>query len=181
MIYTKKTHPELYSIWKDMKQRCYNPNRLIKRPTYQGCTVHDDWKDNFQQFAEDYTSMIGYGLPNRQIDKDILVKGNKVYSKDTCVLVPHDINILLTNCKNARGQYPIGVYYTDNNSPPYLARIRMHGKRVYIGRYHTPEEAFNAYKIVKEQHIKEMANLYSNELDPRVYNALMNWEILEYD
>lgn len=181
MQYTKKTHRHLYIQWLNIKQRCYNPNRWIKNPTYQGCSVHDDWKYNFQQFAEDYTSMIGYGLPNRQLDKDILVKGNKVYSKDTCILVPHNINILFTNSKNARGQYPVGVIYTPHDTPPYMARIRKHGKQIFIGRYRTIEEAFQAYKNAKEQHIKDMANLYKHELDPRAYDALMNWEISEDD
>jgi hypothetical protein len=180
MKYTSKSHPELYHIWQGMKQRCYNPNTWIKRPHYQGCFVHDDWKDNFQQFAEDYTSMVGYGLPNRQLDKDILVNGNKVYSKDTCILVPQDINILFTSCKNVRGQYPVGIYY-DLRQPHYMARIRKHGQRVFIGRYHTVEEAFHVYKTAKEQHIKDMANLYKHELDPRAYDALMNWEISEDD
>lgn len=181
MTYSIKSHPLLYSKWSGMKRRCYNPDVWIKRPHYEGCIVDDRWNDNFQQFAHDYENMVGYGLPNRQLDKDILVKGNKVYGPDTTILVPQDINILFTNCKNARGALPIGVTYTPNNTPPYLVRIRKHGARVYIGRYHTPEEAFQAYKIAKEQHIKDMANLYQHELDPRAYDALMNWTISEYD
>ncbi len=180
MTYTKQTHRHIHNIWRLIKDRCRISYWVNHGPSYQGCSIDDRWKD-FQQFAYDYENMVGYGLPNRQIDKDILVKGNKIYGPDTTILVPQDINILLTNCKNARGTLPLGVTYTPNNTPPYLVRIRKHGKRVYIGRYHTPEEAFQAYKVAKEQHIKDMANLYQHELDPRAYDALMNWTISEDD
>ena len=43
------------------------------------------------------------------LDKDILCKGNKIYSRDTCVFVPQRINSLFTKCDNARGDNPIGV------------------------------------------------------------------------
>lgn len=180
MQYSLKSHPLLYRKWNHMKTRCSNPTIWIKRPHYQGCTVDDRWKDDFQQFAHDYENMIGYGLPNRQLDKDILFNGNKIYGPDTCILVPQDINILFTSCKNVRGQYPIGVTY-DKKPPHYKARLRKHGARVFIGCYHTPEEAYEAYKHAKEAHIKDMANLYQHELDPRAYAALMIYQVSEYD
>jgi hypothetical protein len=142
--------------------------------------MYEDWVISFNQFAYDYMNMIGYDLPNRQLDKDILIKGNKVYSKDTCVLVPPDINKLLLNSKNIRGKYPVGVWY-DASRDKYATEIKKHGKKKHLGRYDTPEEAFGVYKIAKESHIKEMAELYKSELDPRAYNALMNWIISDTD
>jgi hypothetical protein len=175
MKYTQKTHPKIYKAWDGIKTRSNCPSVWANRPNYKGCSVDDRWKD-FQTFANDYINMVGYGLPNRQLDKDILVKGNKVYGPDTCVLVPRDINILFTNAKNIRGPYPVGIYY-DQVLNRYCARMRKHGKRVHIGRYKTMQEAFEAYKNAKEAHIKVMADLYKHELDPRVYDALMNWTI----
>lgn len=178
MTYTLSTHPELYNKWLAMKYRCYSTKELSRRPSYNGCTVHEDWINNFQQFAFDIENMVGYGLPNRQLDKDILVKGNKIYSNDTCVLVPSQINTLLLKSDKSRGNLPIGV--TGERSK-YRAQLRIFNKRKFLGYYDTPEEAFTAYKHTKENYIKEVAELYKHELDPRAYTALMNWEILQYD
>ena len=46
-----------------------------------------------------------------------------------------------------------------------------------LGRFDTPEEAFQAYKQVKESYIKEVAEKWKGDIDPRVYEALMNWTV----
>lgn len=172
-IYTSKTHPQIYNIWNHMRRRCTNPKIWIKYPHYQGCTIHDLWKD-FENFAYCYENMVGYGLPGRQLDKDILFKGNTIYGPHTCVLVPQDINIMFTSCKNARGLLPIGVSYEGGK---YRAKCRLHGTRKFLGCFKTPEEAFMAYKKEKESHIKEIAERYKHEIDPRLYFALLNYEV----
>ena len=45
------------------------------------------------------------------LDKDILCKGNKVYSSETCVFVPARINSIILNSQNRRGDLPVGVNY----------------------------------------------------------------------
>lgn len=179
MKYTRKTHIVLYKIWAGMKNRC-KPSRWIIKPSYEGCELDYRWND-FQIFAEDYTNMIGYGLPNRQLDKDILFKGNKLYSPDTCVLVPKYINTLLTHNKSTKNQCCIGVKYIAGRKHPYLANIHLYGKYTYLGQYDTIDEAFDAYKKVKENHIKEVANKHKSEIDIRVYTALCNWTISKND
>ena len=85
----------VYNIWKKVLQRCYSKEYHIKKPTYIGCSVVKEWL-NFQNFAKWYKknykpeTMEGWHL-----DKDILVKGNKIYSPETCCFVPADINSLL--------------------------------------------------------------------------------------
>lgn len=54
--------------------------------------------------------MVGWAL-----DKDILVKGNKIYSPETCCFVPQEINNLFTKRKSCRGTLPIGVKYIKEN------------------------------------------------------------------
>ena len=132
----------------------------------------DEWKrySNFKRwFDENYT-------PKYDLDKDILVKGNKVYSPDTCCFVPHFINSLLINCKRNRGSYPVGV---SKRGSKYIAYINRQLKHIILGHYSTPEEAFQAYKEAKESYIKEVATAYYNEgkITEKVYNALMNWKI----
>lgn len=100
---------EEYIIWKNMLQRCYNPKFQEKEPTYNGCTV-ESYLLNFQHMAE-WINENYYEVPDEQmcLDKDILYKGNKIYSRETCIFVPKRINSLFVKKDNVRGKYPIGV------------------------------------------------------------------------
>ena len=69
-----------YSHWHDMICRCYNEKRLKKFSTYRDCTVCNEWH-NFQVFAEWFNENYIEGL---ELDKDIKIKGNRVYSPSTC-------------------------------------------------------------------------------------------------
>lgn len=168
-------HYKFYQTWKSMFRRCYSKIFHAKQSTYSDCTVCDEWLllSNFKKwFDENYIE--GYAL-----DKDILVKGNKVYSPETCCFVPNEINALLTKRQNYRGKLPIGVTI-NNKSFYYIATINLNGrKRKYIGSFSTPEEAFEAYKKAKEEYIKEVAEKYYKEgaISEKVYNALMNYEV----
>ena len=160
-----------YRTWTDMLRRCYDPMFHAKHPTYIGCTVHADWY-NYQVFAEwYYEQAIGEGWT---LDKDLIIKGNKVYSAETCAFVSHEINLLLINRKASRGDLPQGV---TRHRGRYLSNIRVRGQKQHIGLFNTPEAAFEAYKGVKEAHVKDMANFWKPELDPRVYAALMAYTV----
>ena len=163
-----------YMTWRGMMQRCYNPTQQEKRPRYKGCTVCEEWW-NFQVFAEWYYSHF-YEIENEimALDKDILCKGNKVYSPNTCVFVPVSVNSLFVKCDNSRGNYPIGTCKHKDKFEVFLCKG---DRRMYLGLYDTPEEAFQAYKHAKEQYIKEVANEYKDKIDPRAYEALMNYEV----
>lgn len=162
-----------YYLWHGMIQRCYDEKTHKKHPTYNGCTVCDEWLyfSNFKKwFDENYVD--GY-----QLDKDILVKGNKIYSPDTCCFVPHEINTLFTKSNAIRGDLPIGVQHYAKER--YKTYIKLKGKVTYLGVYDKVGEAFNAYKIAKECYIKEVAeNYYSKGLiTEKVYNALLNYKV----
>ena len=127
-------------------------------------------------FIEDVSQMKGFGLSGWELDKDILQKGNKLYSKDTCCFVPHEINMLLTKRDNARGEYPIGVCF-HKASGKFMAYLTINGKMKFLGRFTTPEEAFQAYKLAKEAYIKAVAEKWKHLLDNRVFQALMVYEV----
>ena len=94
--YNSKFHRKAYLYWKCMIERCYDPYELNKRPTYIDCTVCKEWL-NFQNFAKWYEE--NYYECNEHkmsLDKDILVKGNKIYSPETCIFVPMNINDMFT-------------------------------------------------------------------------------------
>lgn len=90
--YRTRTHPKCYKVWNSMLMRCYSEEVQAKHPTYKGCTVREDWL-NFQNFAEFYYSD-RFRQDGWELDKDIIVQGNKVYSIDTCCFVPSVINVL---------------------------------------------------------------------------------------
>lgn len=98
-------------------------------------------------------------------NKDILYKGNKIYSPQSWVFVPKRINDLFLNCKKARGKYPIGV--TLKNNKFYVrCSVLKNGKikRISLGYFNTIEQAFKVYKNFKEKYIKEVADGYKDSI-----------------
>lgn len=166
----------IYETWHGMFERCNNEKALKRNPTYRGCTVADEWH-NFQTFAKWYEENY-YSIENElmHLDKDILIKGNKVYSPQNCVFVPESINLLFTNRNNHRGKHPIGVYWKEHNQK-FCANGNNKNKREYLGLFDTPIEAFNAYKKHKENIIKIVANEYINRIPEKLYHALINYKV----
>ena len=142
---------------------------------YKGVEMSDNFKI-YSYFKEWCNKQVGFDQDNWQLDKDILSKDNKVYSEDTCCFVPPEINCAVTNNKSVRGEFPQGVIYNCTKTR-YRARIQRGDKWESLGTYDTPEETFYVYKPVKEAHIKSLAEKWKDKIDPRVYDALMSWEI----
>lgn len=163
-----------YYTWMHMLERCYSSKYHEKEPMYKGCKVDEKWH-NFQVFAEWYYSNF-YEIEGQRmnLDKDILHKGNKVYSHKTCVFTPHSINILFIKRDKARGECYIGVTKHWNK---FQANLNKDNKTIHLGLYTTHEEAFLAYKKAKEQYIKEVAEKYKSQIPQKLYEALMNYEV----
>lgn len=162
-------------LWNDMWSRCYNEKLHKRYPEYKDCTICDYWledKERFYKWVEENYYTIG----DEQIDldKDILFKGNKVYSPETCVFVPHTINTLLLNCRRSRGKYPMGV---SSHNRKYRAQLNVGGRMVKLGVHSTPEEAFDEYKKHKEALIMVTADKYKGRIPDKVYQAMLNWKI----
>lgn len=164
-----------YHLWRGMITRCYSPKTYIRYPTYTHCEVSEYFK-NYSNFKVWCGTQIGFGKEGWELDKDILLKGNKVYSEDTCCFVPKAINLLLCKSDSIRGKYPLGVKYCQR-SKGFIATVTKENVTHTIGKYNTSTEAFNAYKVAKEAHIKLVISKWKDELDPRVYDALYNWEV----
>jgi len=164
-----------YKLWKSMLQRCFDEKCKQKYPTYEGVTCSKEWL-SMTKFIDDVSQMRGYGLSGWQLDKDILQKGNKLYSKDNCCFVPLEVNILLTKRDKARGEWPVGVCF-HKASGKFMAGLRINGKTKFLGYFNTPEEAFQAYKAAKESHIKAVAEKWQHLIDERVFQALMTYEV----
>ena len=160
-----------YKTWIDMLERCYSSKCHDKYPTYKRCTVCEEWLC-FQNFAKWYHENY-YNISNErmELDKDILYKGNKIYSPDTCVFVPQRINKLFVKCDKNRGSEIIGVSYNEKTNK-YLAQCNIDGKILNLGRYSTPQEAFRVYKRYKEKIIKEVIDSYEGIIPEPHYSKL---------
>lgn len=166
-----------YSIWHRMIERGYSEKYKKKRPSYQDCTVCKEWLtfSNFLKWFNEHQDEYHDGY---HLDKDILCKGNKVYSPDTCCFVPQEINSLL-QCSN-RGKNMIGSQRSGNL---WVSRISINGKNTYIGSFKTEMEAYQAYKKAKEKYLQDMATKYYSQglIVERVYFALMSYEVEDDD
>ena len=120
-----------------------------------------------------------------QLDKDIICKGNKIYSPDKCIFVPHRINSLFIKNDALRGDLPIGVGYDKRRSMyrAYCSIIKKDGNRItqHVGYYNSPEEAFKGYKRFKEAYIKQIADEYKGKIPQRLYDAMYTWTVEEDD
>ncbi|MCM3616696.1 hypothetical protein M3936_03775 [Sutcliffiella horikoshii] len=165
-----------YSVWSAMLERCFSEKYKQEHPTYKDVTVCDEWL-NFQVFSEwyenNYYQVDDYRM---HLDKDILFKGNKVYSPDTCCIIPQPINSLFVKRDKLRGDCPIGVR-KNKTGKKFEALVNDGRERHYLGVFSTPEEAFDAYKDKKEEVIKNVAKCYKGRIPDNIYNALMRYTV----
>jgi hypothetical protein len=166
-----------YSVWVSMLSRCYNEKLHNRQPAYKDCTVCKEWH-NFQTFAAWFDE--NYYEVNEQrvhLDKDILVKGNKIYSPETCLFVPQNINCLFTKSDRSRGKLPVGVNFNKINKKYQASCNDGTGFQIKLSLHYTPEEAFIVYKNFKENLIKKVANEYRGIIPKSLYEAMLLYEV----
>lgn len=130
----------------------------------------DEWLDDKETFF-DWVCENHYTVGDEQIDldKDILVKGNKIYSPETGIFAPHSINTYFENLTRE----PKYLQKLDK----YKMDIYIEGKSINIGYYDTEEEAKKAYIKHKEAAIMAKADIYKDRIPRVLYNAMVNWKI----
>ena len=174
--FSDKNTRKVYHTWYSMLTRCYDPKIWVKHPTYKDCSVGKSFHC-LQDFGVWFEDQYGSEIEDIQLDKDLLVKHNKLYSPKRCVLLPRQVNTLLVKKDAARGECVIGVIKSEgNHKNPYRARCHtLDGRKQKF--FTTELEAFNWYKKTKEHNLKDVADLYKIVLDPRAYQALLNYEV----
>ena len=171
----------VYNTWHNMLQRCYDPKLHKKESTYIECSVNKEWL-NLQNFGEWYEENY-YEIEGQKmhLDKDILVKHNKVYSPDTCIFVPQTINNLFIKSNKSRGESVIGT--TPYKNGKYRTQCNIinpetgKSKKKHLGVYDTEQEAFKVYKYYKERNIKMVADYFKKYIPYELYQGLCNYEV----
>lgn len=160
-----------YSQWKDMIVRCYDENLRHKHPTYKDCTVCDEWH-NFQNFAEWHEANYPKDGKPYQLDKDLKVIGNKVYSPETCMFVSSAVNKFTVDCGSSRGEHMVGVCKPGER---LIARCRnpITGKHEHLGLFDNELKAHLAWRNRKSWMAYELAMTQDMS---EVKQALLNWK-----
>lgn len=170
-----------YMTWYHIIQRCFSSKLKEKQPAYKDIMCCDEWLlyENFYEWLHSQPNFDKWYNGKRwAVDKDILLKGNKTYSPDFCCLIPQNVNCLFLKREALRGNYPIGVHYREDgfvaccNNP-------LINKREELGSYSTPELAFNAYKIYKENIIRQVADIeYAHgNITKECHDAMIKYEV----
>lgn len=170
-----------YDIWHAMLCRCFDNKLKDRCPTYKDVTCCDEWLlyENFYEWLHSQENFEKwFNNRNWHLDKDILIKGNKIYSPENCCLVPQNINALFIKSDKARGDLPIGVEYSIKNKK-YKSTVSINGKHKFLNYHDTIEEAFYSYKYYKEKLIKQVADEeYSKgNITRKCYDAMMKYQV----
>ena len=146
-----------------------------KNPAYIGTS---NGFEDFQAFADWATQQIGYGVPGFELDKDLLVPGNKVYSQETCCFLPKEINTALIRDHSSKTSgFPVGIYRHNKNG--LVAKTSIRGKLVHLASTPTSTETDIAhlvqiYEEAKQLYLHTLAVEHQQNLDPRAFEALMS-------
>lgn len=164
-----------YATWKNMIERGYSQKFKEKRSTYQNVAVCEEWLlfSNFRSW------WIENNVAGWQLEKDLLVQGNLIYSPKACVYVPNYLNSLLLDHAATRGDYPLGVCCMKMSKiNPYQSKCCVGGKCKHLGLFQTPQGAHRAWQLFKIKAIKDAIAHYTEEstnldiFDSRIVTAL---------
>lgn len=158
--------------WRGMLERCYCDRMKKIHPAYYGIsTVCEKWL-NFQVFAKWYNENVyQVGTERMHLDKDILFEGNKIYSPDTCLIVPQSINEIFHS--SGKKKKDADLPYTIIRAARGRFAVSYRGKA--LGVYDTVEEASNVYLKSKRDYIRQKVESMKNELPDKVKEALLSW------
>lgn len=162
----KRERCGIYAAWDGMLRRCYSGKYQANFPTYVGCSVAPEWL-SFMSFKSWAIAQQWEGM---QLDKDIIIAGNKIYSPATCAFVSGETNLFLNDHGRAQGEWPVGVVYSKQKRK-FRAKIKLGGGTKHLGYYNTPEEAHQSWRLAKFEIALALAD---KQQDPRVSEALIN-------
>lgn len=164
-----------YHMWRGMLRRCYSEKERHKFKSYSNCSVSENFK-NYSYFYDWYNKNCLIDGFQYHLDKDLLSRGNKIYSEDTCSLLPIQINSLLVLDAARRGDYLIGVCF-DRKYKKFRAAMGYNGRIKFIGNFDNEMDAHLAYKAEKERYVKSVASIWKHAISSSAYAALMKYTV----
>lgn len=156
-----------YITWNSMLRRCYSEYTHAYHPTYSGCLTDERW----HYFMTFRAWMEKQDWEGKQLDKDILFPGNKVYGPDTCIFVDRKINQFVGEKVFAKGDYPTGVtFYEATGKFRAFCREVVSGKNKSLGCFDDAQKAHEAWLCYK---LSQARILAAQQSDPRLAEALI--------
>lgn len=151
-----------YRKWCNMLKRCYSKEYQKDNRAYLGCSVCKEWLlfSNFKKWMCE-REWIG-----KELDKDIIYPGNKIYSPNNCCLIPKSLNNLLVIPTVKERKYPLGVFFNGSN---FCTHVSYNGKIKHIGSFPNALEASKAYIKEKSKIILQVA---IEQKDKRISDGL---------
>lgn len=167
-----------YYVFRSMITRCYSDNYHKQQPTYKNVTCCKEWhnRDVFEDWLRSQPNYEKFLNGDFALDKDILVRDNKIYSPETCCLVPRRVNELFKKDWAEDNDMPIGARKKNGK---YIVYCCVNGENTYVGTYEDKQEASMAYKNFKEKYIKQVAQeeFDAGNITEKCYNAMINYEV----
>lgn len=162
-----------YRVWRSMLTRCYSEDYIKRFPTYDKCEVSNNFK-HYEYFYEWCNRQKGFNEDIWHLDKDLLIRDNKLYSEETCVFLPEILNLAIVKPKAK--DLPVGVTRI-MNSDKFAARISRYNITKNLGTFNDVTTAHNVYCNAKKEYIVELAETYRDKLDARAYLALIEYKV----
>ena len=161
----KQIKDPAYRSWVNMlKRACYQKYHEA-HPTYSDVTVCKEWH-SFSAFRAWWLDNHRDGL---NLDKDLLVVGNREYSPWSCLYIPQWLNKFTTDSGASRGELPIGVsLYKPTGKYQSHCCNPITGNRRRLGYFTTPEAARSAWLKCKLE-IADQLKPAMDAVDQRIY------------
>lgn len=157
-----------YRAWASMLERCYSAKLQERNKTYKGCTVSEEWHtfSNFKNWMQKQD------WEGQQLDKDLLVQGNKIYGAYTCVFVTQAVNKFANDNGAARGEWMIGVDWHEKEEKfRALCSNPLTRKREHLGYFDCEQQAHESWAKRKLELARELA---AEQTDTRIAKALID-------
>lgn len=158
---------QVRSAYEGMKRRC-----SFQSGAYEKVELCDEWKDDFESFSNWYYKNLWRCKEPLQVDKDLLSpKGTKIYSPQTCCLLPRSLNVFLAGKRKQNG-LPVGVVKTKN---AYRAQVNFMGGHM-AKTFDNLEDAKQFYVFHKKKYLNMFIEAIKNDAPKHVIEALKSYE-----
>jgi len=168
--YSRKNDKLVYNRWVHMLERCYSPEYQKKYPTYIGCSIDKRWH-NFQVFAKWHYKYYPTNGLKYELDKDIRIESNKIYSKYTCMFVPRKVNAFMANVKSNNTSGYLGVNWNKSSSS-WRVMIHIDGKQEYLGVFKCIKTASRVYQEARQEQAEKWKRYYSFDYPKSILDNL---------